>query len=66
MVAKPSRMFPLDARVLRRGAGALLRDFMSGIDFFTRKECVSLGEDADKYEDGARDNVWRMPALCGC
>lgn len=40
MVAYPSRMFPLDARVVRRGA-CICKVFMSGIDFFMRRVLAS-------------------------
>ena len=36
IVAYPSRIFPLEDRVVNRGAVGCWRDFMSGIDFLTR------------------------------
>lgn len=55
IVAYPSRMFPFDARVLRRALGACRED-RSGIDFFARRELdpptlVPLPETARFGED---------------
>ena len=54
IVAKPWRMSPFDARVASRGACAW-SVFISGIDFFMRKE-FAWGA-AERKEDGARERV---------
>ena len=55
MVAYPSRMFPLDARDVRRGA-AVCSVFMSGIDFLVRSELAVICADGVMYAEGARDS----------
>ena len=63
IVAYPSRMFPFEDRVVSRGADGCWRDFMSGIDFLTRSVLAPC-EEADRYDEGARDKVWRGPGPC--
>ncbi len=58
IVAYPSRIFPLEARDVRRGA-VVCSVFMSGIDFLVRSELAVIWADGVMYAEGARDS-------CGC
>lgn len=65
IVAYPSRMFPLEARVVRRGA-CECSVFKSGMDFFIRND-PGAADMVDpvgvRYADGARE---RVGARCAC
>ena len=58
IVAYPSRILPLEERVLSRGA-LVCSVFMSGMDFLARRLLVGLsrGDVGFRYADGARENV---------
>jgi len=57
MVAYPSRILPLEARELRRGAWEC-NVFMSGMDFLARRELEVIWLEGVKYAEGARERVW--------